>query len=106
MAPTPKQFEVALKALQTDSELWAKVSADLAFAKQRASALDLRPLQVTYIADKLGFLEAYQKLQDKVIRLLGEGEQNATEVTGALLAVKATYEREEQEGVHRMKGIW
>jgi hypothetical protein len=106
MPPSTHQLEVALKALATDADLWSKVSADLAKAKQTASNLDLRPLQVTYVADKLGFLEQYQSLQDKLVRLLGEGEQNATEVSKALLTVKATYEQEEQEGVHRMKGVW
>lgn len=106
MPPTPQQLEVALNALTDDAGIWNNVSKDLGAAKQAASDLDLTALHFSYIGDKLGMTELYRKIQEKMVRLLGEGEQHDAEVASALIAVRTTYEQEEQEGVHRMKGVW
>lgn len=106
MAPTPDQYQVALQALRDDAQQWQGCSDDLKAAKATAESLDLEALHFSYIADKLGVTAIYKEFQDKMIRLLGEGETVTAGVSTALLASAQTYQEEEEAGVHRMNNIW
>jgi hypothetical protein len=106
MAPTPDQYAVALAALRDDAKQWQDCGADLAAAKATADSLDLEALHFSYIADKLGVTQIYKEFQDKMIRLMGEGETVCTDVANALLTSAQTYQQEEEAGVHRMNNVW
>lgn len=106
MPPTKEQLDVALAALRSDAKVWTDVANDLDAAKGTAANLNLEALHFSYIADKLGMTALYKEFQTKMVRLLGEGATNDNSVSDSLTKAAATYEQEEQEGVHRMKGVW
>jgi hypothetical protein len=106
MAPTPEQYDVALRALRDDATQWTGCADDLAAAKTTAEGLDLEALHFSYIADKCGVTQIYKEFQDKMVRLLGEGEATCRNVAGALEKSAQTYQTEEESGVHRMNDVW
>lgn len=107
MPPPDKDIlAAALGALRDDAKTWDSISQDLESAKRTAERLDLDALHFSYIADKLGLTTLYKEIQDKMVRLLGEGAANDKSVAEALLKSAATYEQEEKDGVHRIKGVW
>jgi hypothetical protein len=106
MAPTPDQYNVALAALRDDATQWQGCSDDLKAAKATADSLDLEALHFSYIADKLGVTQSYTEFQNKMVRLLGEGETMTASVASALLESAQTYQDEEESGIHRMNNVW
>lgn len=106
MAPTQDEYRVALEALRNDAGKWEDCSGDLATAKSTADGLDLEALHFSYIADKCGVTALYKEFQDKMVRLLGEGETACHDVSEQLKAAAQTYQNEEEAGVHRMNNIW
>ncbi len=106
MAPTPDQYAVALAALRDDAKQWQDCATDLAAMKSTADGLDLEALHFSYIADKLGVTQIYREFQDKMVRLIGEGETACTNVATALNTSAQTYQQEEEAGVHRMNNVW
>lgn len=106
MAPTPDQYAVALAALRDDATQWQGCSDDLKAAKSTADSLDLEALHFSYIADKLGVTQTYTDFQNKMVRLIGEGETMTSGVASALLASAQTYQDEEESGIHRMNNVW
>lgn len=106
MAPTPDQYSVALAALRDDATQWQGCSDELKAAKATADSLDLEALHFSYIADKLGVTQIYTDFQNKMVRLLGEGEAMSAGVASALLKSAQTYQDEEESGIHRMNNVW
>lgn len=106
MAPTPDEYRVALEALRNDAAKWEDCAGDLGSAKSTADGLDLEALHFSYVADKLGVTALYKEFQDKMVRLLGEGETASKSVSTQLLAAAQTYQNEEEAGIHRMNNIW
>jgi hypothetical protein len=104
--PKPEVLEAALSALRSDSDVWASLADDLTAAKEKAEGLSLEAKHFSYIADQFGMTAEYKKFQDKLARLLGEGAANGYSVATQLMRAAVTYEQEEREGVHRMKGVW
>lgn len=106
MAPTKDQYTVALAALRDDAKQWQGCSDDLAAAKSTADTLDLEALHFSYVADKLGVTQIYTEFQNKMVRLIGEGEAMCASVANALNESAQTYQAEEEAGVHRMNNVW
>jgi hypothetical protein len=106
MAPTPDQYKVALEALRSDAKQWTGCADDLAAAKSTADNLDLSALHFSYIADKLGVTQIYTDFQNKMVRLIGEGDTTCRSVAGALEKSAQTYEAEETAGVHKYNKVW
>jgi hypothetical protein len=102
----PRGYDVALAALRDDAKVWADVAADLSAAEQTARSLTLNAVHFSYVADKLGMTKLYEQFQTKLYTLLNEGAANDNSVSDALIKAAATYEQEEREGVHRLKGVW
>lgn len=106
MAPTKDEYRVALEALRNDATQWEGCADDLATAKSTADGLDLEALHFSYIADKCGVTQLYKEFQDKMVRLLGEGETMCRGVSDSLEAAAQTYQQEEEAGIHRMNNVW
>jgi len=106
MAPTPDQYQVALKALRDDADKWDACATDLGAAKSTAENLDLEALHFSYVADKLGVTASYQQFQNKMAGLLGQGQTMSANVATALRNSAQTYQQEEESGVHRMNNVW
>lgn len=106
MAPTPEQYKAALDALRDDATQWEACANDLVAAKTTADDLDLQALHFSYVADKLGVTQLYTDFQNRMTRVLGEGDVMCRGVAESLRKAAQTYQEEEEAGVHRMNGIW
>ncbi|GAB3469185.1 hypothetical protein [Actinophytocola sediminis] len=106
MAPTPEQYKAALDALEGDAKVWEACGNELTTAGGVAAGLTLDAAAISYVADKCGITAQYTELQQKLQRLLTSGGEYSTAVAGQLRAAAATYDAEEQAGVHRMNDVW
>lgn len=106
MPPSDQQIKAAIEALRADASTWNAASDDLREAARVGARLELSPLHFSYIGDKIGLTEVYQQLQDKLVRLLGEGADNLTALAGALRTAADGYEQDEHDAVHRATGIY
>jgi hypothetical protein len=66
--------------------------------------LDLSRLQLTYMAEKVGLVEAYQRIQAHLVSLMNEGATNFEGIAGTLRSVADDYEREDAAGAHAIEG--
>lgn len=106
MAPTGDQYEVALEALRDDAGVWSDTATVLDDANAAAATLLLESHEFSWAGDLAGLPETYKELKDKVVDLLAQGRDASNSVAEQLLAAADTYENEEEEGVHRMNGVW
>jgi hypothetical protein len=96
----------AIEALRKDEGTWDEASDELREAAAVAARLELSALHFSYLADKLGLTEVYQRLQERLQQLLLEGADNFTALSGAMRAAADGYEQDEVNTVHRMTGIY
>jgi hypothetical protein len=106
MAPTEGQINVAIEALRTDAAMWDAGGDDLREAARVAGRLDLEALHFSYLGDKIGLVDVYQQLQDKMIRLLNQGGDTFEALGTALRSAADGYEQDEANGVHRANSIY
>lgn len=50
--------------------------------------------------------ELYRQLQDRLIRLLGQGSETCEAIATSLRSAADGYERDEADAVHRMNSIY
>jgi hypothetical protein len=98
--PSKDQVKVALEALRTDAQKWDDMSATFRSAAQRADSLDLSALHFTYLAGKLGLVQAYQELQNTFITLLNEGATNFANMAAVLRKDADDYQHDDEAGAH------
>ncbi len=67
---------------------------------------DLAAVHLSYIGDKVGLVDMYRNLQDRLIRLLNEGTETFESLAAALRSAADGYERDEAEAVHRLNNIY
>lgn len=106
MAPTDQQVKAAIAALRTDAATWDEASQTLRTAAAAAARLELSSLHFSYIGAQVGLTEVYQQLQDRLTRLLDEGSTNLASLAAALRTAADGYQRDEDNAVHRMTGIY
>lgn len=106
MAPTGDEYEVALEALRDDAAVWSDTATVLDDANTAAKTLLLESSEFSWAGDLAGLPDVYRELKDKVVDLLAQGRDASNSVSDQLLAAADMYENEEEEGVHRMNGVW
>jgi hypothetical protein len=104
--PPPGKDEVktAVAALNADAAMWETAAGDLRSAAAVGDRLDLSRLQLTYLGDKVGLVEAYQKLQAHLVTVIGQGATNFDNVAAALRKAASDYQREDDAGAHAIDG--
>ncbi|RKR87387.1 hypothetical protein BDK92_1662 [Micromonospora pisi] len=107
MAPPGEQkLKASIEALRKDAAVWDESADVLRDAAAVGARLDLGGLHFSYIGDKVGLVELYQQLQDRIVRLLGEGAVTFDTLASGLRSAADGYERDEANAVHRLDNIY
>lgn len=106
MAPTPEQVQVAIQALYDEAGTWRASTGVMGTAAAAARGLSLGPLQMSWAASITGLGETYAEIQNKIATLLVEGENNFERIGQSLRTAADGYERDEQDALHRLRGIY
>ncbi|MEH0981888.1 hypothetical protein [Micromonospora sp. CPCC 205556] len=104
--PGEQKLKVSIEALRNDAAVWDDSGDVMRNAAQVAARLDLAALHFSYIGDKVGLVELYQQLQDRMIRLLGQGSETFETIATSLRNAADGYERDEADAVHRLNNIY
>lgn len=104
--PTGRQIAVALDALHSDARVWASAVGDLNAPKDSAHGLTLRPADVSGFAAKVGLDSTYNEALADMQDVLTQATQNFHNLADALNSAAAIYQREDEQGMHRLKGIY
>ena len=100
-------LRVSIDALRRDAGVWDSSADILRQAAAVGARLELAALHFSYIGDQVGLVELYQQLQDRLVRLLGEGSATTFEQLAAGLRTAADgYEQDEANNVHRMNNLY
>lgn len=99
-------YEVALRALATDATMWDETSSVLLTASTSAWDQNLGTSELSWAADVVGLTTTYCLLQSKVAALLSEGSTETANIASTLLAIKKSYEDNEQRAESAYRGAW
>jgi len=104
--PTAQQVSVAVQALRTDAGTWAEASDKLTGARTAGMPLGLQKFHFSFVGDKAGLTQVYAEIQDKIIRLLGEGAAELDALSAALATAANEYERSDNDAYRRQHHIY
>ena len=99
-------YEVQLKALKTDADMWDHTSDTLLTAENSAWSLTLGEYELSWAAEAVGLTTTYNDVQNKVGMLLADGCTQTGKISQTLLTVKHNYERNEDNAEQHYKGAW
>jgi hypothetical protein len=68
--------------------------------------LGLQAVHSSFVGDKAGLTRVYADLQDKIIRLLGEGSTELDALSQALITAANEYERTDNEAYRSLHHIY
>lgn len=103
-APSHSEIHVALAELRSDATHWMRTSDKLRAAAGRADAQRLDPATFSFAGQDVA--AAYEALRAKLASLLTGGADVAVATAQALAASADAYEAEENQNVHRLRGIY
>lgn len=104
MAPDPEEVEVSINALGDAGKTWDDQSAPLQKASDSCSGrIDLTATEMGLAAPIHG---PYNDICTGMQQILGEAAKEATDIGQALAHAAKVYEKEEEDGTHRVKGVW
>lgn len=103
--PTRKQVTVATEALRHAGATWEQQVGALRAAGAAATAypIALSTAQMGLAAPIAG---TYHQLCSGMHRILTEAADEAQAIGDALVYAAGVYESEEQDNIHRIKGVW
>ncbi|NUT20829.1 MAG: hypothetical protein HOV77_16740 [Hamadaea sp.] len=104
MSSPESQLTASLAAMRHDAVEWRDMAAAFRSAGQVAERLDLGELQLSFIADKLGMVELYRSVQDRMIALIGEAVQSHELMAASLETAADGYAADDAAALHRMQG--
>lgn len=104
--PSEQKIRAAIDAIRRDASMWDESADELEDAARVAGRLDLAAVHFSYIGDKVGLVDMYRQLQDKLIRLLNEGSDTLESIAAALRTAADGYEQDEANAVHRTNNIY
>lgn len=104
--PGEQKLRVSIEALRRDAAVWDDSGDIMKRAAQVAVRLDLAALHFSYIGDKVGLVELYRQLQDRLIRLLAQGSETCEAIATSLRSAADGYERDEADAAHRINNIY
>ena len=104
--PSSQQISAALDAMRSDARMWKEMAGEMRAAAGVADRLDLTKLHFSKLGDMLGMVDLYRDVQDRMVRLMQQGADNFDATAAALTTAANGYEKDEQNAVHRFKGIY
>ncbi|MEV4713294.1 hypothetical protein [Micromonospora sp. NPDC049374] len=104
--PGEQKLRVSIEVLRQDAAVWDDSGDIMRRAAQVAARLDLAALHFSYIGDKVGLVELYRQLQDRMIRLLSEGSETCETIATSLRSAADGYERDEAANAHDINNIY
>jgi hypothetical protein len=104
--PSADTVTAAIAALRSDGKKWQAHAAKLKGAQSAAAGLTLTQVEFSKPCEWAGVVEVYQELQQRMVKLLGEGATTLDTMGFALVVAADSYEKDEQNAVHRMQGVW
>lgn len=99
-------IDVALQALRSDAELWSTAASSLDEPKAAVGGLALSGAEMSMYAVDLGLDRTYNDARTRMIDMLGQGQENFTNLSQALRAAADTYQREEEANRHLIEGTY
>lgn len=93
---------VACDALRSDANKWAQAAEALRTAARSADGLVLGLDKLGMHAQLTGLTSAYDRLRQKITRLLEGGGTGLDELATTLRQAADTYQREDELGAHRI----
>lgn len=108
MGPTPsgQQISAALAALRSDATVWEHAADSLNAPRSAAGDLHLTPADVSVFAADQGLDHTYDDACTKLQQVLAQASENFLNIAHALRESADTYQREDEQGLHRFKGIY
>lgn len=108
MAPPPSRDTIvaALQALRGDANAWHSDAAQMRAGSRAAAALALDGAAFSGLGETIGYAEVYRRLVLKVVALFDGGAANFDAVGTALATAADSYDQDERNAVHLMKGVW
>ncbi|WJR35003.1 type VII secretion target [Mycobacteroides immunogenum] len=103
MPPSKKQLNVSIARMNSASKGWQAVSSDLSQASDKISELKFSKLEAGI------FQHAYQAYIDAasyVQERMKEGSSETSNISSVLKANADTYQREEDNNTHAIKGLY
>jgi hypothetical protein len=98
--------KASIDALRDDAATWEKVSSATAGAGSAARVLGLTETSMSFAAGRIGLLDTYNALTDRIARLLAEGGDTQCQLAGALDRVAADYEASDERAAVTYRGVW
>ena len=99
-------IDVALQALRSDARLWSAAASSLDGPNTAIGGLALSGMEMSMYAVDAGLDRTYNNARNRLTEMLGQAEQNFTNLSKALLAAAETYEYEEEANMHLMEGTY
>jgi len=99
-------IDVALQALRSDAQLWSTAAGNVDEPKATIGSLALSGAEMSMYAVDLGLDRTYNNARTQMIDMLGQGQQNFTNLSRALNAAADTYQREEEANLHLIEGTY
>lgn len=103
MAPNPDDVKVAIEALRTAAKEWDKASDELRHIAAEMASLEIRKVHMGLAAP---IAKPYEETRDGLEVLLLEASEQAYNISDALKFAANSYQKDEEEGIHRLKSIW
>ncbi|MBV9846957.1 MAG: hypothetical protein JOZ47_18110 [Kutzneria sp.] len=105
-APSSEQVSVALEALRSDAGIWDKAADDLHTVTSAISGLTLRPEALSVWAVEQGVDRTYGDARGKLEEILGQAADDFGQIAKALRTAADIYEREDEQNMHKLKGVY
>jgi GMP synthase-like glutamine amidotransferase len=103
MGPNPESVKMAIGALRKGGRVWFEQEGPLLDASRAVEELTLRRLEMGIFT---GFYPTYLEICTGMQQLAKEASGEMVRMGDALTKAADAYQREEDEGVHKLKGVW
>ena len=104
--PTGEQLEVAIETLHAAGATWSGMAGEVDAMATAAAGATLGAFHFSALGHIAGMEETYTVLQERLAALLRQAAQNFDNTAEALKKSADDYQRDEDRGVHRMRGIY
>jgi hypothetical protein len=100
------RFQVQVSKLRADADKWQDVAQTTSAAQAAARGLVLNDENFSCVGLLSDVAGSYGKIRQRVETLLGEATKVYGDLGATLDRVAAEYERNDQSGMRRYRGIW
>lgn len=103
--PEPADLRYAIEQFAVDAQRWQDNATTLGDASAAAASITLDPLAFGP-GTWLDMADIYEQVHQMLIDRLHEGSDQFSGISDNLILARDTYQREEENNVHQIRGIW